>query len=235
MNDCERQQSKLISDHALTPFRGVIGARINMVFADHSANGRLHSGATVKASVRGMDELLNVFLTDLKNRISDVATDPEAFGVLSKGVEQALEACAAQMLSVTKMASGRLQGPVDRGVATAAQQLFDDMRSDVEAKLAIARFDFDDPPPAPIAEVPFALATAMPPVRKGGRPPAEFWDSMWAAIAASLYNGELKPRSQADVERAMATWIEANNFSAADSTVRGRARRLWDRIASLDE
>lgn len=67
--------------------------------------------------------------------------------------------------------------------------------------------------------------------RKGGRPPSEFWDDMWAAIAAALYDGTLNPKTQADVERAMTEWISANGSSAANSTVRARARRLWDRVS----
>lgn len=69
---------------------------------------------------------------------------------------------------------------------------------------------------------------------KGGRPRAMFWDDMWAGIAAALYNGELKPKSQADVEKAMIEAIEARGYTAAVSTVRARARRLWALI-SMDD
>jgi hypothetical protein len=32
----------------------------------------------------------------------------------------------------------------------------------------------------------------------------------------------------------MAEWIESHGQTAAESTIRGRARRLWDRIVDLD-
>jgi hypothetical protein len=50
---------------------------------------------------------------------------------------------------------------------------------------------------------------------------------MWAAIAANLFNGDLKPNTQADIERAIADWIAANGFDATASTIRERARMLW--------
>jgi hypothetical protein len=69
-------------------------------------------------------------------------------------------------------------------------------------------------------------------MQKGGRPPAAYWDNMWVTIAVALYNGDLKPISQADVERAMTDQIEASGHSVANSTVRKRARLLWDRLSA---
>lgn len=64
----------------------------------------------------------------------------------------------------------------------------------------------------------------------GGRPVAAHWDSMWAAIAVDLYLGDLQPKTQADIEKAMFRWLADHDISAGDSTVRGRARRLWHEI-----
>lgn len=68
--------------------------------------------------------------------------------------------------------------------------------------------------------------------QRGGRPPAKFWDKLWAAMAGQLYKGELIPKTQADIENAMLQWLENNSYSAADSTVRDRARLLWQSIES---
>ena len=107
------------------------------------------------------------------------------------------------------------------------------MRADIEAKLAITAFDFDAGVSSTHAGQPTTSTATSP--KRGGRPPAEFWDDMWAAIATALYSGELHPKSQADVQRAMSEWIEGNGYSAADSTVKARARRLWDLLHALDE
>lgn len=67
-------------------------------------------------------------------------------------------------------------------------------------------------------------------VAKGGRPRADWWEDLLIEIAAQLYSGELKPTKQADIEKAMLQWIEDSRFSAADSTVRPRARKLMQCI-----
>lgn len=238
MDDRERQQTVLVSDHAVGQFRGGLEARIQMIFSAHSAKGLLHSGATIRACVRGMDELIITFADELKKQISDIALDMDAFATLSEAVDQALDICAAQLLPVTKIASGRLQGPVDQNIAKASQELFDKMRANVIAKLAITRYAFEPPPGSAVHPQPeFLQPSTKTPSSvkwKGGRPPAEFWDDMWAAIATALYDGTLKPKTQADVERAMADWIESNGHNAADSTVRARARRLWDRLSATE-
>jgi len=116
-------------------------------------------------------------------------------------------------------------------VQNAAAILYDQMRADTIAKLEILAYDYDDVPEIKTepADVPPTQA------KKGGRPPAEFWDDMWASIAASLYDGGLAPKSQADIERAMTEWIEGRGHNAAVSTIRARARRLWDRLAQSND
>lgn len=234
MNDRERQQLELIAKHELGIVTRALEQRIQSIFADHSAHGRLHSGATIRVSVKSMGELADAFLVDLSSKAKAVAVDPEAFEKLSATVNEFLDICLEQQMPpVTRMGAGRLQGPRDESVQRAAQELFDQMRADVEAKLAITAFDYQAGVSMTPAGQPIASIATLP--KKGGRPPAEFWDDMWAAIATALYSGELKPKSQADVQRAMSEWIEGNGYSAADSTVKGRARRLWDLIDALDE
>ena len=186
-----------------------------------------------------MDELIVIFADELKKQISDIASEMDAFAILSEAVDQALDICAAHLLSVNKMASGRLQGPVDQNIAKASQELFDKMRANVIAKLAISRFAFEPPPSSAVHPQPESLqpTTETPGLVKwkGGRPPAAFWDEMWSAIAADLYGGKLIPKTQADIERAMAGWIERHGHAADTSTIRLRARPLWDRILLLDD
>jgi len=131
------------------------------------------------------------------------------------------------MPQIIRMAKGGRVPSEQDSIDSAALKLFAGLRSDVEAKLEIQRFDFEraqDPQPV----IPSA---GRPLAKSGGRPRAAFWDDLWAAIAAGLYDGSLIPKTQADVERAMADWIDANGHSAADSTIRARARRVWHLIA----
>jgi hypothetical protein len=69
---------------------------------------------------------------------------------------------------------------------------------------------------------------------KGGKPLAEHWDQMWAAIAVQLWQGDLKPKRQADVKRAMETWLDAQGIDASDTAIIERARCLWREIETSE-
>lgn len=71
---------------------------------------------------------------------------------------------------------------------------------------------------------------ALPNRAKGGRPRKPFWDQLWASVAAQLYNGDLKPARQADIERAMHEWLAANGEDAGETAVRAKAKLLWAAI-----
>lgn len=232
MNDREREQISLITAQELRVVERLLGDRINAVFGDHSAKGRLHSGATIKVSVQAMQQIADDFLRDVMLKVKAVANDQDAFAVLAKAVGDCLDICETQMSPVIRMASGRVQGARNGSIERSAADLFGQMRTDIETKLAILAFDFNAPP-KPDA-VPILATPIQAPSKKGGRPPAGFWDDMWAEIAVALYKGDLAPKSQADVERAMIERIEALGHSAAESTVRARARRLWDRLSTPD-
>lgn len=87
------------------------------------------------------------------------------------------------------------------------------MRADIEAML---------PADALAASAPTAAAA-----KAGGRPSADWWDDLWVEICRQVWEGELQPKKQADIENAMLVWLTAQNLSASNSTVRPRARKLW--------
>jgi hypothetical protein len=49
-------------------------------------------------------------------------------------------------------------------------------------------------------------------------------------MCRQLYGGHLIPSKQADIENAMHQWLSDHNESAAQSTIRDRARKLWKAI-----
>jgi hypothetical protein len=63
--------------------------------------------------------------------------------------------------------------------------------------------------------------------KKGGRPPKDWWDDLWCAIWGDIYRGDLKPKSQADIERAMMDWVTARDESASESTLKPLARKMF--------
>lgn len=68
--------------------------------------------------------------------------------------------------------------------------------------------------------------------KSGGRPPAGWWDDMWIEICRSLYEGDLKPKRQSDIQSAMLTWAMEHGYSPADSTIKERARKLWTALSA---
>lgn len=99
-------------------------------------------------------------------------------------------------------------------------------RADIEA-IVPARIVPADPPLPPSPPAPAKTS--------GGRPPAAYWDDLWVEIARQLYSGDLQPKRQSDIEKAMSDWLAAQGHHPSESTLRDRARRLWTAINRDDE
>lgn len=236
-----RAQIRKILDYQTELAKREFEERRGAIYADHSAKGCLQSGATIRAVVRLMEEVGSALVSNCIERVSPVAQDTDAFADLASAFQDFWSFLESELQSTLNIASGRHPHELRKESAThSAKQMFEKSRYLVNSKVELYRFTFTKPSPATgvSSAISPGRSQPLPPIRaekKGGRPPAEFWDDMWAAIAVSLYSGDFEPKSQADVQRAMLEWIEANEHSAADSTVKSRARRLWDRIAALDE
>jgi hypothetical protein len=96
--------------------------------------------------------------------------------------------------------------------------------------VSFLRADIDTmiPASASTTQMPAAQAAASP--TPGGRKPADWWEDCLLEVAFQHFRGDLKPKAQADIARAMHAWITEHGFRAADSTVKIRARKLWDKI-----
>lgn len=62
---------------------------------------------------------------------------------------------------------------------------------------------------------------------KGGRPRKDFWDDFWIEICGQIYEGTLRPKTQAELERAMHEWIETKGHEAGETVVKAAARKLF--------
>ena len=67
-----------------------------------------------------------------------------------------------------------------------------------------------------------------------GRLPADWWDDLWIEIFRQVYLGDLKPKSQADIVKAMQQWLSAQDIEAADSTLKPRARKLLQMLQEAE-
>jgi hypothetical protein len=84
----------------------------------------------------------------------------------------------------------------------------------------------------PSVRQPTAPSDSSPDPRQtpGGRPPASFWDDLWCSVWGQIYRGDLKPKLQADVEKAMLEWASAHGHEPSHSTIRSRARKLFQAL-----
>jgi hypothetical protein len=85
-------------------------------------------------------------------------------------------------------------------------------RADIESLL----------PPQPTAKISPSVARAV-----GGRPKASWSDDLWIEMCRQLYEGDLQPKKQGDITKAMMDWLSTRGEEPAESTIKERARRLW--------
>lgn len=63
--------------------------------------------------------------------------------------------------------------------------------------------------------------------RAGGRPRKEWWDDLWCAVWGQAFRGDLQPKTQADIERAMSEWLIERGETASESTLKPLARKMF--------
>jgi hypothetical protein len=68
---------------------------------------------------------------------------------------------------------------------------------------------------------------APPPANKGGRPRKDWWDDFWIEICQMIYEGDLKPKSQAELERAMLDWVSDHGYDVGETTIKNAAKKLF--------
>lgn len=235
-----RTQVRKILDYQLELAKRDFEERRGAIYSENAAKGCLQSGATIRAVVRLMEEIGSTLVSASIEKISPIAQDTQSFADISSAFQDLWRFMETELQSTLVTVSARQTDAIYSNSATrSAEEMLARSRNLVNSKLELYRFTFTRP--LPRSDLSSAIAPNNRPSlptttdKKGGRPPAEFWDDMWAAIAVSLYSGDLQPKSQADIQRAMLEWIETNGGSASESTVKSRARRLWDKLAALDE
>ena len=73
-----------------------------------------------------------------------------------------------------------------------------------------------------------ANADEAPAKSRGGRKPSHDWPAACVHVFGLIYRGELKPRNQADVERAFIDHLTEGDAIPSESTVRPYAKRIWE-------
>ena len=219
MNKDEREQINRLALRAKSRAARNFGAQLEALTAKNSASGHLQSGATIKAAIRQMDSCIREEFSELQDSTSLISQTEEAYIEFEKAIQTIMSAMTEELPKII-----RLTGDEPGGAKTSlALGLFHEMKSDVEAELILARHGFISSETQP-------KVASEPKRNRGGRPMALHWDRMWAHIAVMLCERDLQPKTQADIEAAMANWFASQSIEIGESTIRGRARALWQEI-----
>jgi hypothetical protein len=68
------------------------------------------------------------------------------------------------------------------------------------------------------------------PSNRRGPPPKEWWDDLWVEMFRRIHFGAFTPKKQAELENAMADWLEENGHSASERTLRNAAKKLFNAL-----
>ena len=235
MDNSERAQIRLLLEHLGSEYNRLCGEAQKAMHAKHAANGCLQSGATIKAAIRIAEEQSDTFVDKLINDVAAVAQDIEAYNLILAALTSQFRGREDEVANAIHLATAGQADDVN--TRRAGNSLFDEMRARVFKRLEIHRLSFIHPTKGDLKRLlsgsdAVSEATLAPakPKNAGGVPLAEHWDAMWADIAVKLWLGDLQPKSQADVKRAMFDWFNAKEIAIGDTAVTQRARQLWQKI-----
>jgi hypothetical protein len=232
MDERQRAQADLIIAHELDLAARAVDQGARSVYAAHSAKGCLGSGSTVTVVNQVIGKESVSLLRNLLRKVGAIAMCPRAISLIEIAIEKHFVAMEKNVLDSARMASRRPQGDPTPSVLKAGQSLLQQVRADIAAEIEIERFAFNQPDPValPIVQIQATGKTAKPTKNVGGKPLAPHWDDMWAEIAVQLWNGDLQPRRQSDITKAMADWFAEQGIEVGGTSITERARALWRRI-----
>ncbi len=94
-----------------------------------------------------------------------------------------------------------------------------------------------EPQPAPIArtvatlgpEKPGQNPVILPPKSRARRPHKDFWDDLIIATCHAIWLGDLKPQTEAEIERWMLQWAQNNaEEGVSETSVKVPAKKVYD-------
>ena len=233
MDKIERAQIRLLFEHLGAECRAKAAEQNNTMHANHSAQGVLQSGGTVRAALGIAEELANTYVADVVAAVAEVVKDAQAFNMIVTDVTIMIQDLQPSIDQAVKLATaGGSGGHRFDSVGKEANRLFRELQVKTLRQLELHRFSFTrSSPEEPKGQV----STQLPPPQfqpknQGGKPLAAHWDDMWAEIAVLLWEGDLKPTKQKDISDAMFAWLSDNGIDAGQTAVTERARALWLKI-----
>lgn len=184
--------------------------------AKRVSRGILKSCTVVKAAERICEAVALDYVKQAVDRVSVVATDASAFAMTAIDLTIPLGELKAPVDQAIEFTTGT--GPEKTlqyaSIYAEGNRLFRELETRASRLLEIQRFNFLNTGKSQTAN-PFPMPTAPPPLARsnpGGKPLAEHWDALWAEIAIQLWDGELDPKRQADITKAMSDWLTSLRY-----------------------
>jgi hypothetical protein len=224
VNEREQKQIIAILDREEEAAKRRYEGLFDQTLTHFGKSGMAGSSRMLDVSIKHMSDVLRRAITDMATYAGAVNCSVEAAKLVSEAIGRLIEHLSGRVPEAMLASRTNPARPLE---GARAQTLFQTVRNEAERDLQIALFSFTG---GSICASEQAAVAPKEPSAKTGRPLAKHWDSVWAITAAALYNGDLQPQNQADLERFMAQWLSDQGVETAPSTVRTRARALWDAI-----
>ncbi|QNN64531.1 hypothetical protein H9L12_09450 [Sphingomonas rhizophila] len=225
-----RAQIKLLLEHLGSEYRSKADDLQREMQSNRAAKRVLQSGGTVKAALRIVEENAAEYVKSLVSAVAEVAKDTEAFALIATDVVVTLRHFRVGVDQAVEFATGGDRENRYLSVSNEAERLFQGIEKRTLRLLELHRYTFTQPaPPRQVSTPSFPESEPTIPSskNKGGKPLAAHWDEMWAAVAVQIYTGDLQPKTQADIERAMLASLSEQGVEPGETAVRARARQLW--------
>lgn len=232
MDAVEREQVSLILEQEGEKALHATAKLQQELISYHAGKGVLQSGATIKRTVANIEPEASAFVLRAVNRVAPVAQDIDAFALILARLTVNFRHWEKELEDAVSLATGR-KPEMNQSAVNAASQLFSEMKVRVTRELEIHRFTFTRPSNGTLQGLGRSIPQSKPVAAEvkranpGGKPLAQHWDAMWAAIAVKLWNGELDPKTQAELKAAMFDWFNQAGIDVGDTAVTQRARQLW--------
>lgn len=240
MSDEIIEQVRFILIHETGEASREIHEQIKRLNAKNASKGLLKSGGTIRSAIALGAKSLNQWIARSHEKVSKISTSAEAADLIEEEFEDAIGSCLISINHVVDMASsgsGGLEG--ESAAAKDARRLWEQEVGSLKRELHIRLYEYrkvieENTSAPPSGETRKSQNQIRGRNLTAGRLPAEWWDDLWLEIFRQIYLGDLKPKSQADIVRAMQQWLSDHDVETGDSTLKPRARKLYFMLQEID-
>lgn len=231
MDQEARDQIEKIIDEQIDCSQKVVLKQIDALHSKNVETGSIQSGVLVRNALALFEEQGSHFIASLASEVSQASKARETFFIIVECFDQFLLFLEGELKRIIEATGATLENRAasDRH-EVAIGNLWQEIRDNLALELETHRSEFV------AQQVTLRAVDAVPsanPNEVHGLAP--FWHQMWADIAIQILSGELRPREEADIGRAMKEWFVDNEIEDCDMEALECAHRLWLNYRALYE